>query len=92
MQQEIAETHALTLLAWLAGDEELVPLFMGATGSSEADMRARAGEPEFLASLMDFLLMDDQWVLKGAEATGIRAEDFAMIRAGLPGGALPNWT
>ncbi|HID68764.1 MAG TPA: DUF3572 family protein [Roseibacterium sp.] len=55
-------------------------------------MRARAGEAEFLASVMDFLLIDDAFVLQGAEATGIAAQDFAMIRAALPGGALPNWT
>ena len=92
MQQEIAETQALSLLAWLAGDDEILPVFMGATGSTESDLRNRAADPEFLASVMDFLLMDDQWVLKSADATGIRAEDFALIRAGLPGGDLPNWT
>lgn len=92
MQQDFAETQALALLAWLAGEEEILPLFMGATGVSEADLRVRAGEPEFLASVMDFLLMDDTWVVQGAEATGIAAQDFAMIRAGLPGGDMPNWT
>lgn len=92
MQQDFAETRALALLAWLAGEEEILPLFMGATGVSEDDLRARAGEAEFLASVMDFLLMDDAWVIRGAEATGIAATDFAMIRAALPGGTLPNWT
>lgn len=92
MKQELAETHALALLAWLAGEEEILPLFMGATGVGEDDLRARAGEPEFLASVMDFLLMDDAWVLQGAAATGIAAPNFAMIRAALPGGNLPNWT
>ncbi|MEJ6389320.1 DUF3572 domain-containing protein [Gymnodinialimonas ulvae] len=92
MRQDFAETQALTLLAWLATDEDLLPIFMGATGTSETDLRHRAGEPEFLASLLDFLMMDDQWILSASDATGIRAEDFAAIRAGLPGGALPNWT
>lgn len=92
MQQEFAETQALALLAWLAGQEEILPLFMGATGVSEDDLRTRAGDADFLASVMDFLLMDDAWVIQGAEATGILANDFAVIRAGLPGGNLPNWT
>lgn len=92
MQQDFAETRALALLAWLAGQDEILPLFMGATGADEADLRVRAGEPEFLASLMDFLLMDDTFVIQGAEATGIAATDFARIRAALPGGDLPNWT
>lgn len=92
MKQETAETQALTLLAWLAGQEEILPLFMGATGVGEDDLRARAGDPDFLASVMDFVLMDDAWVLQAAEDTGIAAQEFAVIRAGLPGGALPHWT
>ncbi|WP_224815536.1 DUF3572 domain-containing protein [Hasllibacter sp. MH4015] len=92
MQQDFAEARALTVLAWLAGDEDLLPVFMNATGTSEADMRLRAGDPDFLAAMMEFLLMDDRWVLDASAATGIPAQDFAMIRAALPGGHLPNWT
>lgn len=92
MKQETAETHALTLLAWLAGQEEILPIFMGATGVGEDDLRARAGDPDFLASVMDFVLMDDKWVLQAADETAIPADQFAIIRAGLPGGAQPHWT
>ncbi len=92
MKQETAETQALTLLAWLAGQEDILPLFMGATGVGEDDIRARAGDPEFLASVMDFILMDDAWVLQASDDAKIPAQDFAVIRAGLPGGALPHWT
>ncbi|UWQ94708.1 DUF3572 domain-containing protein [Rhodobacteraceae bacterium M385] len=92
MQQETAETKALALLAWLAGHDEILPVFMGATGVGEDDLRARAAEPEFLASMMDFLLMDDNWVMQGAESTGIAAQEFVLIRAALPGGEQVNWT
>jgi hypothetical protein len=92
MKQETAETQALTLLAWLAGQDEILPTFMGATGVGQDDIRARASDPDFLASVMDFILMDDTWVLQASEETGIPATQFAMIRAGLPGGALPHWT
>ncbi len=92
MQQDFAESRALSLLAWLAGQEELLPSFMVNTGVGEADLRQRAGDPDFLASVLDFLLMDDAWVLEAAAGTGIRAEDFAAIRAALPGGAMMHWT
>ncbi len=92
MRQEFAEARALTLLAWLAANDELLPVFMGATGVGEDDLRNRAGEADFLASVVDFLLMDDRWVLEAAEDTDIPANDFAQIRAVLPGGNLPNWT
>ncbi len=92
MNSTIAETEALTALAWLAAQDELFPVFLGASGASEADLRARAGDPVFLASVVDFIMMDDAWVLDWAGATGHRPEELAQIRAHLPGGDLPNWT
>lgn len=92
MQQDFAETRALAILGWLAAQDELLPVFMGATGTSEADLRERAADPDFLASVLDFLLMDDKWVIDAAEGTDHRPEELAQIRAGLPGGDLPNWT
>ena len=92
MQQELAETRALGLLAWLAGNEDLLPAFMAASGIDEADLRARAGAPEVLAAVLDFLLMEDAWVLEAARAAGIAAGDLSRIRAALPGGQLPDWT
>ena len=92
MKQEIAETRALQVLGWLAGEEDLLPVFMGATGVGEADLRARAAEPELLASVLDFVLMDDQWVMSAASALGWPPQDFVTVRTALPGGHLPNWT
>lgn len=92
MKQELAETRALAILAWLAGQEDLFPVFLGASGATEADVRARAGEPDFLAAVLDFLLMDDAWVIACAADQGWRPDEIMVIRAGLPGGDLPNWT
>ena len=92
MTREMAEQSALGALAWLSGNDELVPVFLGATGVSEADLRARAAEPDFLASVMDFLLMDDAWVSSCAQNFNWPPEHLAEIRAALPGGDLPNWT
>jgi hypothetical protein len=92
MQQDFAETRALEVLGWLIGQEDLLPVFMGATGVAEDDIRARAGEAEFLASVLDFLLMDDRWVIDCAGSLGWSPQDVVTIRAALPGGQLPNWT
>ncbi|MEM1273373.1 MAG: DUF3572 domain-containing protein [Pseudomonadota bacterium] len=92
MDAEHAETDALKLLGWLALQEELLPVFLGATGASLDDLRARASEPDFLASLVDFLLMDDAWVLQASDAMNWSPERIGQIRAGLPGGELPHWT
>jgi hypothetical protein len=92
MQQEIAETGAVRVLGWLAGQEDLMPVFLGATGTTLEDVRARAGDPDFLASVLDFVLMDDAWVLDCAASLGQAPEELAAIRRALPGGSLPNWT
>lgn len=92
MQQESAETHALSALAWLASEDDIFPVFLGASGASESDLRARASDAEFLASVLDFILMDDAWVLACSEAIAVAPDDIVRIRALLPGGDLPNWT
>ena len=92
MSQESAETLALSALGWLAGNDELLPVFMGSTGTSEADMRERAADAEFLGSVLDFLLMDDAWVIAVCDAHGWDYTDLAAARGALPGGEQVNWT
>ncbi|MFC7703083.1 DUF3572 domain-containing protein [Plastorhodobacter daqingensis] len=92
MNQDQAETVALRALAWLAGNEALLPIFLGATGTALTDLRDRAAEPEFLVSVVDFLLMDDAWVIGCSDALGLRYETLAQARAALPGGAQVHWT
>ena len=92
LTQQSAEILALEVLSWLVGNDELLPVFLGSTGTSEDDIRARAKDPEFLASVLDFLLMDDAWVVAFCEASDC-APDYPMrARAALPGGAAVNWT
>ncbi len=45
MTQESAETVGLQALAWLAGNEDLLPVFLGSTGASAADVRKRCIGP-----------------------------------------------
>jgi len=92
LTRDSAETLAIEALAWLAADDELLPVFLGSTGVGVDDIRTRAQDAEFLASVLDFLLMNDEWV--GAFCS---ANDYAMnfpmrARAALPGGAVVNWT
>ena len=90
--QDAAETLALEALGWLVANDELLPVFLGATGASQDDLKARAGEAEFLGSVLDFLLMDDAWVIAFCDARGVSYETPMMARAALPGGARMHWT
>lgn len=92
LSRDAAEAVGLNCLAWLLADEDLLPVFMGSTGASEADLRAGASDPAFLGSLLDFLLMDDAWVLRFCEAEGVAPEVPMQARQALPGGQSVHWT
>ena len=89
---DTAETIALQALGWLAGNDDLLPVFMGATGVSTTELKRNATDPEFLGSVLDFLLMDDAWVMSCCEALNMPYDSLMQARAALPGGAQVHWT
>jgi hypothetical protein len=91
-RQETAETLALQALSWIAGNEEVLPLFLGASGAASADLVQGATDPAFLAAVLDFLLMDDAWVVAFCDSLGLRYDAPMQARAALPGGEQINWT
>jgi hypothetical protein len=92
MRREYAETVALQALGWLVANDELCPIFLGSTGVSESELRARAGEADFLSSVLEFLMMDDAWVISFCDSAGLPYESLMQARMALPGGAQMNWT
>ena len=92
MKVEQAETVALQALGWLAGQEELFPVFLGATGATAEQVAAAAGQPAFLGAVLDFLLQDDAWIVGFCDGAGLGYTVPMQARAALPGGALPHWT
>lgn len=90
--QEFAETLALRALCWIVGSPEMLPVFLGATGLSATDLGARTAEPELLVSVLDFLLLDDAWVIAFCDAARYDYGDPLAARQALPGGAEPHWT
>ena len=77
--QEAAEVIALRVLGWLAGNQDLLPVFQGSTGATEADIRAGTGDVAFL-------------VVQCCDQLGLPYEAPMRARQGLPGGEQVNWT
>lgn len=92
LTQETAEIIGLKALTWLAGHDELRPIFMGATGAGEDDMRQGAGNAEFLGSVLDFIMQDDAWVVACCDAHGLEYAALMQARQSLPGGGQVHWT
>ncbi|MBR9652864.1 DUF3572 domain-containing protein [Thalassovita aquimarina] len=92
MNCDVAETTALRALGWLAASDDLLPVFMGASGASAEDLKTNATDPDFLGSVLDFLMMDDAWVIACCEALTLPYDSLMQARAALPGGQQMHWT
>ncbi len=87
-----AEIFALEVLAWMVQDEDVLSLFLNASGSSVADLKAQAQSSEFLLAVLDFILLEDQWVLDCSEACHCDPSMVGLARQALLGGAIVHWT
>lgn len=92
MKAEQARAIGEAALIWLADEPEALAAFLSASGLAPEDLRGRAGEPEFLGFLLDWVLGSDVTVLAFAAAAGLRPQDPLKARAVLAGGELPHWT
>ena len=92
MSPEIAETVALQALGWLVGNDDICLTFLGATGSSVDDLRERATDPAFQASILEFITMDDAWVMAFCDTVNIAYDQPLMARYALPGAEVVHWT
>ena len=92
ISRESAEIVGLKALAWLAAHEELMPVFQGASGAGEDDLRSGVADPAFLGAVLDFILMDDAWVTEMCDAQGLGYDQPMLARAALPGGEQVHWT
>ena len=92
MAPETAETIALQALSWLVSNDEILPVFLGSTGTSEADLRARASDNDFQVSVLEFLTMDDTWVVAFCDSVNLGYEEPLKARYALPGAEQIHWT
>lgn len=92
MRPEEAETIALQALGWLVGNEELCPVFLGATGTSTEELRARASDADFQASVLQFITMDDAWVVAFCDSVGLAYDRPLQAQHALPGAEQVHWT
>jgi hypothetical protein len=91
MKQDRAETLALQALAWMAADDDMAARFAGATGASLPEARNRLEDPVFLASVLEFLLMEDRWVMAFCDTHGLPYEAPMQALVALPGGRRDEW-
>jgi hypothetical protein len=80
-----AEALALRALAFLAAEPERIAPFLGATGLTPATLRQAAGEPGFLAAVLDHVAGSDSLLLEFAGNSGLNPDIVAQARRILAG-------
>ena len=92
MSPEIAQTIALQALAWLVSNEDICATFLGSTGTSVEDLRTRTGDTEFQVSVLEFLTMDDSWVVAFCDEINLGYDMPLKARYSLPNAEKIHWT
>ncbi|MFD1327068.1 DUF3572 domain-containing protein [Mycoplana ramosa] len=86
-----AESTAIAVLAWLAGEPELLSRFLALTGVDPSAVRAAATNRGFLAGLVDFLMGHEPTLMAFCEATGTKPEQVVRAHASLGGPQDGGW-
>lgn len=92
MRRDEAETIALAALAWLASTDDLLGVFLGASGLSADELPRVAADPATLVAVLDFLTQDDAWVMAFCDDRGLDYHAPLTARSVLAGPAGMHWT
>ena len=76
-------------LAFIANDQEMLGRFMSLSGLAPDDLRVAAGEPEFFAGVLSFLMDHEALLLAFAATAGISPNHVASAHLALSGA--PIW-
>ena len=86
MNRENAEALAIAALSFIASDAELLPRFLAITGIEASSIRRAAGEPGFLAGVLQFILAHEPTLIRFAEWTGTPPDAVSEALRALPDG------
>jgi hypothetical protein len=78
--REAAEIVAVQALGFIAGDPERLGVFLAETGIGPSSLRSAAADPQFLVSVLDFVLRDDATVKAFAKASQLDPTHVAAAR------------
>lgn len=81
-----AQALAISALAFIAGDEKLLPRFLALSGIEAGQVRSAAQAPGFLAGVLDFILAHEPTLMDFAAHADVDPASVAAARRTLPGG------
>ena len=86
--REVAEIVAIQALSFVANDPERLGAFLAESGIGPDTLRNAAADPQFLASVLDFVMRDDATVKAFASASQLHPTNIAAAHQALSD---PKW-
>ena len=86
--REVAEIVAVQALGFIAGEPERLGLFLAESGIGPETLRTAASDPQFLASVLDFVMRDDATVKAFASVSQLHPTNIAAAHQALND---PQW-
>lgn len=80
LTEDGAQSIAIEALGFLAGDAQRIERFFALSGLRPENLRAAAGEPGFLAAVLDHLASDEALLLAFAKSAGHDPATLASAR------------
>src|SRR6188768_3049853 len=80
---EVAEIVAIQALSFVAGEPERLGLFLSESGIGPETLRSAAKDPQFLVSVLDFVLRDDETVQAFSASSQLHPTTIAAARQAL---------
>ena len=84
---EFSRSLAITALSFLAADGERLRRFLDITGLGPHNLRNAAEDPAFYGSVLEYLVADEQLLLRFAAESGLKPEAVARAHQALCGPA-----
>ena len=81
--REVAEIVAIQALSFVAGEPERLGLFLSESGIGPETLRLAASDPQFLVSVLDFVMRDDETVQAFCAASELHPTNIAAARQAL---------
>ena len=86
--REVAEIVAVQALSFVAGDADRLGAFLAESGIGPDTLRSAASDPQFLASVLDFVMRDDATVKAFASVSQLHPTNIAAAHQALND---PKW-
>ena len=75
ISREAAESLAVQALGYLSGEPERLGRFLALSGLGPETIRAAAGDPQFLAGVLEYVTGDEDLLVAFAQASGVSPDE-----------------